>query len=171
MESNHKPLLLDAIAKNLDFPMTLERVQDFDPDVVVMESSTPSVHKDAQFAEEVKKISDATTVFAGRHVTATTEETLKMFKSIDIVARGEYDYTIMDLANELSNGANLKEVLGISFRDNGNIVNNAPDLAIADIGINLNSEHSFENSFLANKIVAIICNNDAHKAVSNYDWN
>lgn len=123
MESKHKPLLLDAIAKNLDFQMTLEKIQDFNPDMVVIESSTPSVHRDAQFADDVKKISDSKIVFAGRHVTATTEQTLKMFKSIDIVARGEYDYTILDIANELNNGQNLKEVVGISFRENGNIIN------------------------------------------------
>lgn len=123
MESKHKPLLLDAIAKNLDFPMTLEKINDFDPDLIVTESSTPSIHKDAQFIDEVKKTSDTKIVFTGRHVTATTEETMKMFKSIDIVARGEYDYTILDIANELENGFNLNEVLGISFRNNGDIVN------------------------------------------------
>lgn len=122
MESKHKPLLLDAIAKNMDFSMTLEKISDFKPDMIVMESTTPSIHRDAEFAARVKKMTDVAMVFTGRHVTATTEETMKMFKSIDIVARGEYDYTVLDIANELNNGHNLKEVLGITFRENGDII-------------------------------------------------
>ncbi len=133
MESKHKPLLLDSIAKNLDFQSTADKITDFNPDLIVTESSTPSIHKDAQFADEIKKMSDARIVFTGRHVTATTEETLKKFKAIDIVARGEYDYTILDVANELDNGQKLKEVLGISFRENGSIMNTPVRPLIQDL--------------------------------------
>lgn len=42
MDSNHKPLLLDAIAKGLNFFETIKEASKFNPDLLVVETSTPN---------------------------------------------------------------------------------------------------------------------------------
>jgi radical SAM superfamily enzyme YgiQ (UPF0313 family) len=47
-------------------------------------------------------------------------------KSIDFIARKEYDYTVLDLADTLEKNGKLENVLGLSYRKNGKIIHN-PD--------------------------------------------
>jgi radical SAM superfamily enzyme YgiQ (UPF0313 family) len=43
---------------------------------------------------------------------------------IDAVARHEYDYTLLDIARALEKNSGLKDIPGISFRDNGKVTHN-----------------------------------------------
>ncbi len=62
----------------------------------------------------------------GPHVTFTVEETLATMPGVDVVARGEGDQIIVDLARAVADGAGLEGVPGISFRRDGQIVENPP---------------------------------------------
>jgi radical SAM superfamily enzyme YgiQ (UPF0313 family) len=61
------------------------------------------------------------TVAVGPHVTAEPEDTLHRAKgSLDVVVRGEYDYTLGELAERAGSGwrtSKLSEILGISYLD------------------------------------------------------
>jgi len=124
METKHKPLLIDAIAKGWNFSESLDEVVKFNPGLVVIETSTSSIKNDVQFVEELKKVSDAKVILTGPHVSVLPEETLKMSDSIDFVARKEYDYTIPDLADALEKKKDLRKVLGISYRIDKKITHN-----------------------------------------------
>ena len=121
-ESEHKVLLLDAIAKGWSFEETLKEIERFKPDLIVMETTTPTFSSDSYFAEKVKERIECKICFVGTHVSALPEESLRNGKAIDFVARREYDYTILELANNLESGKPLKEVLGISFKKNKRII-------------------------------------------------
>jgi radical SAM superfamily enzyme YgiQ (UPF0313 family) len=126
LKTNHEPILIDAIAKGWDFSRTIEEIIKHKIDLLVVETTTPSIINDIKFIEELKKVNKIKIVLVGTHVTALPEQTLSMSDSIDFIARGEYDYTIPDLANHLEKNGNIKNVLGISYRDNKKIVHN-PD--------------------------------------------
>jgi len=132
-ETNHKPLLIDAIAKNWNFSITIKEVVRFKPDILVVETTTPSIDNDIKFIEELKKSISTKVVLVGTHVTALPEKTLSMSKSIDFIARKEYDYTIPDLADTLENDGKLKNVLGISYRDGKKIIHNPDRFLIQDL--------------------------------------
>jgi len=125
LEAKHETMLIDAIAKGWDFTKTIDEIAKFNPDLLVVETSTPSIKKDVEFVEELKKVCDAKVVLVGTHVSVLPEETLKTSEAIDFIARKEYDYTISDLADALEKGR-LKSVLGISYRKGNKIVHN-PD--------------------------------------------
>ncbi|MBS3055463.1 MAG: radical SAM protein [Candidatus Aenigmarchaeota archaeon] len=126
-DKRHKPLLLDSIAKEIDFEETIKMAKKFGPDLLVVDTSTPTIYKDVEFVEMLKKeIPDVKVMLAGRHVTALPTESLKMSPAIDMVARQEFDYTVLDVANTLENGGHLKDVTGISFKENGEVIHNAP---------------------------------------------
>ncbi len=136
-KSDHKPLLIDAVAKEMDFQETIKRTEEFDSELIVVETSTPTVNSDVDFVNELKKFTDAKIALAGKHVTALPIETLRMSKNIDFIIRGEYDYTVKELADAIeSNGSKrevLKEISGITFRENGNFINTPPRLLIQDL--------------------------------------
>ena len=62
----------------------------------------------------------STTVLIGQHASALTTETMLMSKKIDYIARGEYDYTLRDIANEKYSAS----ILGITYRDENEIITN-----------------------------------------------
>ena len=134
-DGRHKPMLVDAIAKEKTFPETLELLQKFAPDMLVIDTSTPTIYKDVDFVNEAKKIlPEMKVVLTGRHPTAMPDKTFSISSSIDFIARQEYDYTILDLANALESGADLKSILGISFRDaGGKIIHNEPRPLVDDL--------------------------------------
>ncbi len=133
MDSNkHKPLLVDAVAKEMSQEETLKLVEIFDPEMVVVETSTPTIHSDIDFVDKIKERKNTIIVVAGKHVSALPIETMQMSKNIDFLARGEYDYTIKDIADALEkhnfkkNKKPFRQIPGISFRENKTIINTPP---------------------------------------------
>jgi len=122
-EHGFKVKLLDAVAEGLDHEKTIEIAKHFKPDLLVSETSTPSIYNDVKISERIKSVSNCFVTLVGTHPTALPKETLKL-GDIDAVCRGEYDYTLLDLANVLNNGKKLKDVKGISYKKGGSIFNN-----------------------------------------------
>ncbi|HDJ96645.1 MAG TPA: radical SAM protein, partial [Candidatus Aenigmarchaeota archaeon] len=123
-QSNHEPLLIDAIANGWGFETTIKEIEKFDPGLVVIETTTPTVINDMRFAERLKERIKAKICFVGTHVSVLAEETLRRCEAIDFIARREYDYTIRDLADSLEGKLPLKKVLGISFRKGKRLIHN-----------------------------------------------
>lgn len=109
--------LVDAPAAGHDLSYVLDLVDQFQPRLVVMDTSTPSVYNDVEVAQAIKaRAPGVFVVFVGPHVTALPEETLRISPAIDAVVRGEYDYTIRDLALAVQSGADWDSVLGLTYR-------------------------------------------------------
>jgi radical SAM superfamily enzyme YgiQ (UPF0313 family) len=125
VEQEHKARLVDAPAWGWGIKEVLEDVKRFKPDLVVIDSSFPSLKNDVRVAEEVKKEVDCTTVLVGPPTSQFSEEILRS-EDVDVVARYEYDFTIKELADALEEGRNLREVKGISYKEDGRIIHN-PD--------------------------------------------
>src|SRR5262249_54345522 len=94
--------LYDCPAANLDTPELLQRLDEYGPDLCVVETSTASADNDCRIASEIKaRHPHARICMVGTHATALWEETLAAFPQIDFVAIGEYDYIVRDLATAL----------------------------------------------------------------------
>ena len=71
----------------------------------------------ARIAKEVDR--ETVVVIGGPHVTVLYEQALSE-KSVDVVVRGEGEYTMLELANHYLNGlGSLSRIRGIAFRDEG----------------------------------------------------
>jgi len=127
--------LVDAPAAGYDLAYVLNLADEFQPRMVVMDTSTPSIYNDVEVAEAIKRrIPNAFILFVGPHVSALPEETLQVSSVIDAVARGEYDYTVRDLARLLDGGGDPGAILGLSYRDGaGAIAHNADRPLIEDL--------------------------------------
>jgi len=123
----HKVRLVDAPADGLTAEDVVQIARDFEPRLVVLDTSTPSIHSDVGMAAALKSaVGDALVCLVGTHPSALPEETLAMSPAVDAVARHEYDYTLRDLAAARECGADLSGVSGLSYRRGGEVVNN-PD--------------------------------------------
>lgn len=123
--------LLDAPAVGLDLQAVLGLVDDWHPRLVVMETSTASIHNDLEVAQAIKRRSRGIFVLlVGPHVTALPEESLRMGPAVDAVARGEYEHTARAVARMLADGdrlADKEEILGLSYRDADGAIRHSPD--------------------------------------------
>jgi len=102
--------LLDAPADGLNYNQVSNYAKKFSPDLIVVDTSTPSIISDIKVANNLKNDVGSFVTLVGTHVSALPEETLKSGRHIDAVVRGEYDYTIRDLAKILDKGGELKSV-------------------------------------------------------------
>lgn len=119
--------LIDAPASGIGINQILQEVQEFSPELIVLDTSTPSIYNDLAIGARLKEICpSAYILMVGTHVTALPEESLQLAPTIDAIARHEYDYTLKDLTTVLATGGNLSAVSGISFRQADKIIHNPP---------------------------------------------
>ncbi|MDO8647822.1 MAG: radical SAM protein [Candidatus Diapherotrites archaeon] len=119
-KEGHRVDLIDSPALDMGMEETLQHAVKFAPDLIVLLTSTASVKSDGEFAKKLKKATGAKTVAVGVHASSMPEDTLK--KGFDIIARGEYENTIKDLAA----GKKLPKILGITFKEKGKVKSNKP---------------------------------------------
>ncbi len=128
-DAGHEIRVIDSCASGYGIEKTLLLVREFKPDMVVLDTSTPSIYSDLITGAEIKKIlPDCFVTLMGTHPTALPEETLLLSNGsnpplppfskggkyeapggVDAVAVGEADYTIRDLAEKLA-AADLQKI-------------------------------------------------------------
>lgn len=150
-QQNHTVKLWDAPAQKMSDEVLINELHNFNPEIVVVNTTTPSFNYDVLIIDKIKKaLPDVKVIAIGPHVTVLYESVLNTYKNIDIIAVGEYDYTIADIANHLPS---LDEVKGIAYRSNGKIsiktrelISNLDDLPCLPydlVDIYAYREHSF----------------------------
>ncbi|MFH1413987.1 MAG: radical SAM protein [Candidatus Omnitrophota bacterium] len=109
---------LDGIVDELsidDFSNAAAKIR---PDMVVIECSTPSIDYDLATAKALKeKLPNLFTVLLGSHPTFFHKEILEENPFVDGICRGEFEYTLRDLALSLSKNRDISKVDGLSWRD------------------------------------------------------
>jgi hopanoid biosynthesis associated radical SAM protein HpnJ len=100
-------------------------------DLVVLHTSTPSFRQDVHTAELIKERNPRIKIgFIGAKAAVESTKVLETSTAIDFVARNEFDFTILDVAN----GMPLREVEGISWRDDdGAIIHNKDRKVVEDM--------------------------------------
>lgn len=116
--------LIDAVANEWTHKQTLKFVKKYNPELVVIDTSTPSINNDIKVSFDIKNIlSNSHVTLVGTHPTALPEQVLKSCKA-DSICRSEYDFTIKDLAVAIEKKKSLKSILGISYKQGKRIIHN-----------------------------------------------
>jgi anaerobic magnesium-protoporphyrin IX monomethyl ester cyclase len=120
--------VLDQPALGLTVKEAVHWVEKENPDVLGFSTLTSSGQTAAVISTKVKeKNPNVTTVFGNHHATFNAERILRKYPSVDIVVRGEGEKTVVELADCLENGGDLKEVRGINFRNKEGKMVSTPD--------------------------------------------
>ncbi len=127
--------VIDACAERLDDNACLSRIEEFRPDLVVVETSTPSIEVDLSFAAQVKdRLPGVFTAFCGPHAPMMEHGFLERHKNVDFLFRGEYEMILHDLVNVLEDGGDPGSIKGITHRrPDGLVVDNGPRPLLKDI--------------------------------------
>ena len=125
VEQEHETKLVDAPAWNWSREDVIKDVKRFKPDLIVMDSSFPSLNNDIEVAEEIKKNCESKIVLVGPPTSQFPNEILNN-NGVDIVARFEYDFTVRDIARAIEREEDFRNIKGISYKENEEIIHN-PD--------------------------------------------
>jgi len=126
LEQEHETRLVDAPAWGWSKADVLRDVCEFKPDILVFDSSFPSLKNDIDVASEIKAHSPSTTMILVGPPASLYAEKILEDSGVDIVARWEYDFTLMELASVMQDNGDISKVAGISYRRDGEVVHN-PD--------------------------------------------
>ena len=106
--------LVDGPPNGLTLANVLPLAREYD--LAILHTSTPSFAQDVRVAEALKEANPALRIgFVGAHVSVRAEPSLLASPAIDFVARGEFDFTV----EEVARGGPLSAVAGRSYRENG----------------------------------------------------
>jgi len=119
--------ILDQAIKNVSIDQSIRWVKKENPDIVGFSVCGSSAREAFKVTSIVKKeMPDTKIVLGNYHATFNAERILKKYPSVDVIVRGEGEYTCLDLVKCLEKKHPLKEVEGITFRNNREIVS-TPD--------------------------------------------
>ena len=120
------PLFLDSLVEGLDLVQTIDRIGELEPDLVFLETSTPSIEADLITAKRIKEKFGIQVALIDCHATYFHNEIIKE-PFIDYIIRGEFEMTITHLSKTIKDGGDLHNVQGVTWKNNiGEIIIN-PD--------------------------------------------
>jgi radical SAM superfamily enzyme YgiQ (UPF0313 family) len=117
-QNGYEVQVLDLLVSRESKDKIKHKLEEFQPDFVGTTCVTVNYHIASDILKYCKQVNkDIVTIIGGPHVSFTAAETLHEAPWIDIVAVGEGEFTMLDLAK----GRKYKDVPGIAFRANGTI--------------------------------------------------
>jgi len=102
--AGHDVLFFDCPAGNITKKELMEKLKAASPAMIVLDTSTPSIHSDLAISREIKALLPLSSIIlVGTHVSALPEEVLQSAPFITGIAAGEYDLTLPAIADALQN--------------------------------------------------------------------
>jgi anaerobic magnesium-protoporphyrin IX monomethyl ester cyclase len=131
-QDGNDAVLIDAIAEELTTEQCLDKIKNLGPDLLVLETSTPSIQSDLGFCKTAFELIGKPIVFSGPHATALPEETLDRSQGFAVL-RGEFDYTLRDLVRALSESKSMETVQGLTWKGKHGVISNPDRPLITDL--------------------------------------
>lgn len=129
----HEVSVCDCPARGIDWETLCAQLAQIRPHCVVWSTGTPTIADDLSLAAAIKKIDPTiTTAVFGTHVTVLDCESLTYEPALDIIIRQEPELTAQALVQALARGTDLREVLGITYRDVAGTIHRNPDRPFID---------------------------------------
>ena len=131
-KEGYRVTVLDANALGL----RPEEVAPFvsDADVIGLTAMTPTIGTAISISRHLKQAnSNPTIILGGPHATLLPEETLATDSEIDVIVTGEGERTIIELLQALEHKQALNGIPGISYRKDGEVINNPPTSENVDL--------------------------------------
>ena len=129
LDAGHAAIFVEAAARNLSPEQAYDELADFNPELLAIHATTPSIYADIEQARAVRSRVNCRVAFVGQHVTAEPENTFLIGQGVvDYILRGEYDVTLRELAD----GRAPAEIAGLNWHDGNKMIEN-PDRPPLDV--------------------------------------
>jgi len=125
-EADFETRIADGSVSGMDRAGLSELIASWRPGLVVINTATPSIDSDIAVASLVKAaMPEARTLAMGIHPSALPDECFDIDANLDMVVRGEPEYTVRDAAVALRDREPLEGIAGLSYRaDDGKVHRN-----------------------------------------------
>jgi len=127
----HKAKLLDANVEDLTRKEILRSAKKFKPDLTAVYISTDSLKSDIDISESIASETGSEIVFVGPWACMDTQDIVKRSKKI-MVAIGEFDYTLLDLANKVTKS----KIKGLVWKKGKTVIVNQPRRRLTEKQLN-----------------------------------
>ncbi|WP_328597363.1 B12-binding domain-containing radical SAM protein [Heliobacterium mobile] len=126
-QAGFEACLRDSIGLGESYEDFYAYVREQSPDVIAMETSTPSLRNDLEVAAELKRIlPDVRILFCGVHHEMDSEAFLARHSVIDYCVYGEYETPVLRLLEALRDGESLASVNNLVYREQDSVRKTAP---------------------------------------------
>lgn len=113
----------DYSIKNENLSDLEKDIKDFQPDYLLVNIATPTLESDLNACEIAKKVNpNIITIVIGAYFLTSNTEVLEKYPYIDLIIRGESEYTFKEITEEKP----YENILGLTYRENGIPKNNEP---------------------------------------------
>jgi len=130
-------LCIDGVAERCDLQSVYDRIVNFQPDLIVFETSTTSLNYDLRALERIRALLPAARIaIYGSHVDARPQDALSC-DAVDFVIRGEPELAAHELVRALDAGCDTAGIEGLAYRKDEGITEATRRDLIADIDATL----------------------------------
>ncbi len=117
--------ILDCHALNFSENHYRRYLKRFQPDFLGIQALTTNFFASLKAAKIAKEEKVPIVALGGYHPTAMPDESLELSSgNVDIVFRGEAEYSVLEFVKRYEEGRNWETIEGISFKKNGSIIHN-----------------------------------------------
>lgn len=128
--------LTDGSVEDLDRDAVRRIIAEWQPSLVVINTATSSVESDLAISDLVKGVNpEIKTLALGIHPSALPDNCFELNGSIDMLVRGEPEYTVRDAALAVRSGSGLAGIQGLSYREAGTVHHNEARPFIEDLNV------------------------------------
>lgn len=119
--------IIEANAESLNHDQIKQQILEYNPDFIAMTGASSMMNEVERLAKLCPQ--NVKIIFGGIHASSMTQEVLNDYQRIDLVVRGEGEEAIIDILS----GKPYEEILGLSYRKNGEIIHNKDSKFIEDL--------------------------------------
>ena len=146
-EEGHQVEIVDGEADDMTPDMILRRIEVSKPDIVGAGATTVDFEYANSILKQAKESFGVITMLGGAHGTILPNQVLDENHHIDYIVRREGEITVRELLKEIGGNRNFSQVEGISYREDGKVVNNKERSLISNLDKNLwPARHLLDNS-------------------------
>jgi anaerobic magnesium-protoporphyrin IX monomethyl ester cyclase len=118
----------EAFSVGMPFEQIKQEIVNRKPDIVGIAGPFSSqIENSVKISELAKQVDPSIlTVVGGPHVTTVPKEFLEEAKNVDIAVMGEGEYAMLDIAKFFEGKKELRQILGVAYRQNGKVMVNSP---------------------------------------------
>lgn len=135
-QNGYAPRLVDAVAERITLPVFHHKIERSDPDLIILEVSTPSFISDMKVAATIRQRMGKSVKIGlcGPNDLMTNRDFLENNPEIDYILKGEYEITLLELVTALDSKNEPDQVSGLIYRnDDGCVIENEDRPLFRDI--------------------------------------
>jgi len=130
-QAGHRAMIIDAEIEGIDVQETIQRLREFEADLVAFTATTPIFHISSDWAAQVRDALGLPILIGGFHVTLFGESVF--LDQFDFAFIGEADVSLQRFLERFSTDRIFDDIKGLLFRRDGKIISTGPAEPASDL--------------------------------------